>query len=130
MVIVVFLISVRFDAGGAAHTWSVIRLSVQDAGPGIAPSDQARLFQNFVQIRPDQLQRGAGSGLGLTIAKQIVELHGGRIGVTSMEGQGSLFFFSIPFQQVQYAIINLFLVCARTYIYVLPSIVSKLVALT
>jgi signal transduction histidine kinase len=92
-------LSVSFVADGA-HTWSVILLSVQDSGPGISPSDQARLFQNFVQIRPDQLQRGAGSGLGLTIAKQIVELHGGRIGVTSTEGHGSLFFFSIPFQKV------------------------------
>lgn len=85
-----------------AHTSSVVLLSVQDSGPGISPHDQARLFQNFVQIRPEQLQRGAGSGLGLTIAKQIVELHGGRIGVasTGTEGHGSLFFFSIPFQQV------------------------------
>ena len=94
---------------GSAHTVSVILLSVLDAGPGIAPSDQVRLFQNFVQIRPGQLQRGAGSGLGLTIAKQIVELHGGRIGVTSTEGQGSLFFFSIPFQQVRKQYIDGFL---------------------
>ena len=81
-------------------TWSVIRFSVRDAGLGISQGDQGRLFQNFVQIRPDQLQRGEGSGLGLTIAKQIVELHGGQIGVASTEGRGSLFYFVIPFQQV------------------------------
>eukprot|EP01035_Chromulina_nebulosa_P069605 gene69605-biopygen44339 len=98
VVVEVSVETIRFGAGGA-HTVCVILLSVLDAGPGIAPSDQARLFQNFVQIRPGQLQKGAGSGLGLTIAKQIVELHGGRIGVTSMEGRGSLFYFSIPFQQ-------------------------------
>jgi signal transduction histidine kinase len=81
-------------------TRSVLLLAVRDAGPGISPEDQAKLFQNFVQIRPDQLQRGAGSGLGLTIAKRIVELHGGRIGVASTEGRGSCFFFSIPFEEV------------------------------
>ena len=98
---------------GSAHTVSVILLSVLDAGPGIAP---ARLFQNFVQIRPGQLQRGAGSGLGLTIAKQIVELHGGRIGVTSTEGQGSLFYFFIPFQQVRKQCIDGFLFLVKASI--------------
>ena len=75
-----------------------IRLAVKDSGPGIAVEDQMKLFNNFVQIRPGQLQKGRGSGLGLAIAKQIVELHGGKIGVISTEGQGSTFYFSIPFQ--------------------------------
>ena len=77
-----------------------IKVSVKDEGPGISAEDQAKLFKNFVQIRPGQLQKGGGSGLGLTIAKQIVELHGGRIGVTSKEGHGSQFYFIIPFQVI------------------------------
>ena len=92
--------SVSSQADNNSKTRRVVLLTVRDAGPGISQDDQAKLFQNFVQIRPGQLQRGAGSGLGLIIAKRIVELHGGRIGVTSSEGHGSLFFFSIPFQQV------------------------------
>jgi signal transduction histidine kinase len=75
-----------------------VLLVVKDEGPGISAEDQKKLFKNFVQIRPGKLQKGGGSGLGLTIAKQIVELHGGRIGVTSMEGHGSQFYFAIPFQ--------------------------------
>ena len=75
-----------------------VLLAVKDQGPGISAEDQQKLFKNFVQIRPGKLQKGGGSGLGLTIAKQIVELHGGRIGVTSVEGQGSQFYFAIPFQ--------------------------------
>ena len=71
---------------------------VKDEGPGVALEDQKKLFNNFVQIRPSKMQKGGGSGLGLTIAKQIVELHGGRIGVASTEGYGSQFFFAIPFQ--------------------------------
>jgi two-component system sensor histidine kinase/response regulator len=77
---------------------ATIKVVVKDRGPGISAEDQAKLFKNFVQIRPGKLQKGGGSGLGLTIAKQIVELHGGEIGVKSAEGQGSQFYFSIPFQ--------------------------------
>ncbi len=73
---------------------------VKDEGPGIASEDQKKLFNNVVQIRPSKMQKGGGSGLGLTIAKKIVELHGGRIGVASTEGYGSQFFFAIPFQVV------------------------------
>ena len=77
---------------------ATVMVIVKDEGPGISAEDQKKLFKNFVQIRPGQLQKGGGSGLGLTIAKQIVELHGGRIGVTSAVGQGSQFYFAIPFQ--------------------------------
>ena len=124
-------------------------MSVVDQGMGISVSDQSRLFNDFVQIRPGQLQKGKGSGLGLAISKKIVLLHKvcmyvckykedtspknmcykecmyvcmyirvanntiyirtsvkscfivilqGNIGVNSKEGQGSTFYFSIPFQ--------------------------------
>eukprot|EP01036_Dinobryon_divergens_P029224 gene29224-biopygen23711 len=75
-----------------------VLLVVTDAGPGISSEKQKGLFTNLVQMRPSKLQKGSGSGLGLTIAKQIVELHGGRIGVSSTEGHGSQFYFAIPFK--------------------------------
>jgi two-component system sensor histidine kinase BarA len=76
---------------------ALVKVSVQDQGPGISEENQKKLFKNYVQIRPGQLQQGQGSGLGLSLCKQIVTLHGGTIGVSSVEGQGSTFFFSIPF---------------------------------
>jgi signal transduction histidine kinase len=63
------------------------------AGPGISTENQKKLFNNFVQIRPNQLQEGQGSGLGLSLCKQIVTLHGGTIGVTSTEGRGDFSLF-------------------------------------
>ena len=80
-----------------SSTVAHIAVSVIDHGPGISPENQKRLFGNFVQIRPGQLQRGQGSGLGLSLCKQISTLHGGTIGVESTEGQGSNFTFCIPF---------------------------------
>ena len=75
-----------------------VLLSVRDEGPGISLMDQEKLFNNFSLTRPEELQKGSGPGLGLTISRQIVELHGGRIGVKSIEGRGSQFYFAIPFQ--------------------------------
>ena len=74
-----------------------ITVSITDEGPGIPLEDQGKLFTGFFQARPDQLQQGKGSGLGLALCNQIVTLHGGSIGVDSMQGQGSTFHFSIPF---------------------------------
>ena len=73
--------------GGEVH------ISVLDTGPGISPEAQERLFDRFWQVsRKDKL----GAGLGLSIAKGIVEAHGGRIWLESREGEGSVFWFSIP----------------------------------
>jgi len=70
-----------------------IHLSVSDTGPGISSEDQERLFDRFWQVsRKDKL----GAGLGLSIAKGIVEAHGGRVWVESREGEGSTFWMSIP----------------------------------
>ena len=74
-----------------------VRIMVTDSGPGIHPSDQVNLFHQFAQVRPEELQQGQGSGLGLWIAANLVQLHGGRIGVVSAgEGQGSSFLFDLP----------------------------------
>jgi signal transduction histidine kinase len=75
-----------------------VTIAVIDEGPGIRPDDLASLFQAFVQIRPGLTQGGQGTGLGLSLCKQIVELHGGHIGCTSTLGVGSTFSFTIPFK--------------------------------
>ena len=78
--------------------FAVITVSVKDEGPGISQEDQEKLFGEFVQINAASLQQGGGSGLGLSICKQILTLHHGTIGVRSELGQGCLFYFSIPFE--------------------------------
>jgi CheY-like chemotaxis protein len=74
-----------------------VTVSIQDEGAGISEEDQAKLFSSFVQIRPGTIQKGQGSGLGLSFCKQMVEFHGGVISVKSLEGHGSKFEFTIPF---------------------------------
>eukprot|EP00607_Mallomonas_marina_P007909 CAMPEP_0182424006 /NCGR_PEP_ID=MMETSP1167-20130531/10128_1 /TAXON_ID=2988 /ORGANISM="Mallomonas Sp, Strain CCMP3275" /LENGTH=533 /DNA_ID=CAMNT_0024603465 /DNA_START=1049 /DNA_END=2650 /DNA_ORIENTATION=+ len=76
---------------------SEITVAVTDAGPGISDEDQKKLFASFMQIRPGELQGGRGSGVGLSICKQVVNLHGGTIGVKSIVKEGSTFMFTIPF---------------------------------
>lgn len=71
-------------------------VSVQDTGIGIAPSDQARLFEKFFRVKQRDTIGIKGSGLGLAIVKSIVERHGGRIWVESRLGQGSSFYMALP----------------------------------
>jgi PAS domain S-box-containing protein len=68
-------------------------VSVADTGVGISPEDVGRVFDHFWQARKT---RRAGAGLGLAIAKAVVEAHGGRIWVESQRGKGSTFFFTLP----------------------------------
>ena len=83
----------RVTIGAEADHGSVV-FSVADTGPGIAPERQARIFDRYWQSSTGARTRG--SGLGLSIAKGIVEAHGGRMGVTSVVGDGSVFTFSLP----------------------------------
>jgi two-component system, OmpR family, sensor histidine kinase KdpD len=69
--------------------------SVADHGPGIDTIEQEMIFEKFYRGR-NQRMTVQGTGMGLAIARAIVELHGGKIGVTSQVGRGSLFFFSLP----------------------------------
>ncbi len=69
------------------------RFSVIDRGPGIAPQDLDKLFKVFQQLDSSDSRLKGGTGLGLSISKSLVELHGGQIGVDSVVGQGSTFWF-------------------------------------
>ena len=71
-----------------------VRFSVRDSGVGIPAEDLERIFERF--YKADRARSGGGTGLGLSISRHLVEAHGGRIWVESMEGQGSTFFFTIP----------------------------------
>ncbi len=71
-----------------------ILFSVSDSGIGIAAADLPRIFERF--YKADKARSGSGSGLGLAIARQLVELHHGKIWAESSEGRGSTFYFSIP----------------------------------
>jgi signal transduction histidine kinase len=72
------------------------QLAVADTGPGIAPKDQERIFEEFQQVDSSSTRRKGGTGLGLAISKKIIEMHGGRIWVESELGRGSTFRFTLP----------------------------------
>ncbi|MCJ7737427.1 MAG: ATP-binding protein, partial [Anaerolineae bacterium] len=72
---------------------------VGDTGPGIAPEVAARIFEPFVQGDGHLWRDKGGSGLGLSISRQFVRLHGGRIWVESVLGEGSRFYFDLPISQ-------------------------------
>jgi two-component system sensor histidine kinase KdpD len=72
-----------------------VHTSVADHGPGIDDMEQQMIFEKFYRGR-DQRMLVQGTGMGLAIAKAIVELHGGKVSVTSQLGRGSVFQFSLP----------------------------------
>jgi len=71
-------------------------VSVSDTGPGIPAEHQTRIFEQFHQVDSSNTKAKGGTGLGLAIAKQIVEMHGGRIWVVSTPGKGSTFQMKLP----------------------------------
>ena len=73
-----------------------ITIAVSDTGVGIAPEDQATIFEEFRQVGRDDAHTQEGTRLGLTLGEKFVELHGGRIEVQSQIGQGSTFTFTLP----------------------------------
>jgi signal transduction histidine kinase len=81
------------ELGATPQSDATIRFWVRDNGPGLTPEDQAQLFLPFTRL--DQA-RATGYGLGLSIARRIVEKLGGQVGVESEVGQGSVFFFTLP----------------------------------
>jgi len=71
-------------------------IAVRDTGPGIAPADQVKIFEEFQQADNSTTKTKGGTGLGLAIAKRIIEMHGGNISVESTLGAGSTFTVNLP----------------------------------
>jgi len=102
--VVVNLLSnaVKFTPAGGSVTLRARRIeagleiAVIDTGVGIAPDQQTLVFEEFRQAGGDYLRKSEGTGLGLSLAKRFVELHGGTIRVESAPGQGSTFAFILP----------------------------------
>jgi len=84
----------RIEVGAVPKDGSV-EVSVSDTGVGIAPEDQEAVFEEFRQVGPAD-KKAEGTGLGLTLCRKFIELHGGRIHVKSQVGVGSTFTFMIP----------------------------------
>lgn len=88
------------EAGGVnvrvARTDNDVLFSVADTGPGIAAGDMSKLFQPFQQLDHALNRKHEGTGLGLTLSKRFVELHGGRMWLESSAGEGATFFFTLP----------------------------------
>jgi signal transduction histidine kinase len=86
-------------AGRAPDSRELLRVEVGDTGVGIAKEHHDLIFREFAQVDSSASRSHHGTGLGLTIARRLVELHGGRIWVESELTRGSRFFFEIPFEQ-------------------------------
>jgi two-component system sensor histidine kinase BaeS len=84
-------ITVSADVAGGALT-----VQVDDTGPGIAPEHVPNLFERFYRVDSSRARATGGAGIGLSIVKQLVEAHGGVVGVRSVVGHGSTFSFTLP----------------------------------
>lgn len=95
--------AIKFTPDGGSVTLSshpegeTIRFEVTDQGPGIPPAQRALVFERFKQLDGSDSRKKSGTGLGLAIARSLVDLHGGRIGITDPpSGDGAVFWFELP----------------------------------
>jgi PAS domain S-box-containing protein len=91
-------VGVRVRADRAAAPGPLLRVEIEDTGPGISPEDQDKLFRHFEQTKTGQ-QAGTGTGLGLAISREFVRLMGGTITVNSQVGKGSVFVIHLPLNE-------------------------------
>jgi CheY-like chemotaxis protein len=94
-------VEVRAKVESETATHHSLKVSVRDTGIGIPQDAQLKLFARFMQVDNSTTRNYGGTGLGLAISKQLVELMSGTIGVTSIRGKGSTFWFSIPLEKVE-----------------------------
>jgi signal transduction histidine kinase len=82
------------------HASAQVRVAVQDRGPGLPPNEQQMIWERFYQVKGIEAQQGSniGLGLGLYLSKSIITQHGGKVGVESQPGKGSIFWFTLPFR--------------------------------
>ena len=81
---------------GARRLRDMVEIAVNDTGIGIAPKDQAAVFEEFKQVGRDYTRKAEGTGLGLALTRKLVELHGGAMRLESEPGKGSTFSFTLP----------------------------------
>src|SRR6187399_1177362 len=91
-------IGVRLRADRECATGALLRVEIEDTGPGISADDQEKLFRHFEQTKTGQ-QAGTGTGLGLAISREFVRLMGGDITVNSQVGKGSIFVVHLPLKE-------------------------------
>ncbi len=89
-------VSVRALAYDQVTRRAVLRVEVNDSGPGVAPDKREHIFEPYAQADESTTRTHGGTGLGLAIARQIVEAMGGTIGVEDAPGKGALFWFTVP----------------------------------
>jgi signal transduction histidine kinase len=96
--------AIKFTEQGRIECRAIVQgqelfVTVQDTGIGIAKDEQKIIFERFKQVGNILTNKPKGTGLGLPICKQIIESHGGNIGVESVLGEGSTFYFTLPISQ-------------------------------